>query len=138
MHTEGNEEDGCDRPSAHGAESFGQKEVSLLAGKLRVLAEDVGLRDWEVEMLVGMRTGIWPLSREASLTWRPSEVQERRLRMLIEVCASSITVFGPDARMWLRQYRPIAGASPVCLLLSDPDALPALRDAFRDAPESTD
>lgn len=113
--------------------AFERTEVALIAAKLRLLAEDAGLSDAEVEMLVGIRTGGWPLSPEASRNWQPSVVQERRLRTLVEVCASSISLFGPQVRLWLRQDLAILGASPTSFLLSHPKALPALRDALREA-----
>lgn len=110
---------------------FERREAVMLAGKLKLLAEDVGLTADEIETLIGIRCGSWPIATGMRDLWCPSKSQERRLRMLVEVCVSVISLMGPGSRLWLRRRNAGLGSSPASFLLGEPDALPALRDALR-------
>jgi hypothetical protein len=110
---------------------FNRKEVIILSQKLRFLAEDVGLTDTEVETLIGIRCGAWPLSKSMSDMWIPSKTQERRLRMLVEVCTHVIGLMGANAKRWMRRMNGGLGISPARFMLEEACALPALRDALR-------
>lgn len=108
-------------------EDFERREVGMIAGKLRLLAEDVGLEENEVAALIGARAGSWPLPREARL----DVCQETRLRQLLEVVERIIRLFGSQAGRWLRKRHVALRTRPIDFLLTEPHALRAIRDALR-------
>jgi len=110
---------------------FGRKEVYLLVRKLTLLADDAGLRGWEVERLIAVHPGVWPIPPARFELWVPTKDQERRIRMLVEVLANVAGLFGPEMRTWMRLRNVGIGTSPARFLLSDREALPAMRNALR-------
>jgi hypothetical protein len=109
----------------------GFDEPALLASRLQFAAGDIGLRDHEVETMIGLPTGSWPMRNSRRMNWHPDCWQEMRVRHLIEVCQRLATLFGPAAADWIRSEHPILRLTPLEFLYSNAAALRAMRDVLR-------
>jgi len=115
----------------HSIDEFQRREAIMIAQKLHLIAEDVGLTASEVEIIVDLNNGVWPLVGATLERWSPTVQQETRLRQLLEVCVFADWRFGKDAALWMRHFAPSLGTSPVYLMMEEPEGLRAMRDAFR-------
>ena len=111
-------------------EDFESCEVAILAVKLGLLAELIGLADREIEIAVGVPKGAWPISRSDLSTCLDVQ-QETRLRHLLEVCERARSLFASEAAAWFHKRNRELDVSPVEFLKSDATALRALRDGLR-------
>lgn len=101
--------------------------VIAIIDHLVELAEGVGLRPTEVERLIGVHRGIWPLSPRRRALWWPTAEQAERVGELHGLLVGIVAVMGRDAgRAWLRGRNPGLGATPVCFMLSGADGLAKL------------
>lgn len=103
-------------------------EVIRLVGRLTELTDRVGLKPREVEALIAVHRGVWPISASRSGLWWPTEVQAERVRALFEVCAGALALMGHEAPDWLRRRNVGLGQSPIRFLLSHPEGVTVMRD----------
>ena len=105
-------------------------EVRRVIANLECRAADLGLTPTEVGKILLLKPGGWPLP--ISEQWAPIErSREARIRDLREVLQSVQAVVGFHAMFWLRRPNGHSGISPLEFLMSDSDALRALRDVLR-------
>ncbi|MCP3732220.1 DUF2384 domain-containing protein [Sphingomonas sp. MG17] len=109
-------------------DQYHRSEVICLVNRLAELAERVGFKSWEVETLISVRHGVWPLSASRCEMWWPTEVQAQRIRALVEVCAGAVAMMGHDAAKWLRRRNVGLGQSPIGFLLSRANGLAEMHD----------
>jgi hypothetical protein len=109
----------------------GRQCVTSLVSRLVPLAEDCGLLPNEIEALISVHGGTWPITPARCDLWWPTEAQAERVRMLLELCVSVLTLMGPNARAWMRQVNAGLDDTPVRYVLSRPEALTELRDVLR-------
>ncbi|WP_242154043.1 hypothetical protein [Sphingomonas sp. BAUL-RG-20F-R05-02] len=108
-----------------------RRTVPDLLDGLAILATDLDIRTTEVEQLIGIHGGLWPIAAARLELWWPSDEQFERITSLSEVCASAASLMGIEARLWMRRYNPGLGCSPVCFMLRGMDALITLRNILR-------
>lgn len=111
----------------------GDPGIQLLTGKLGRLSADLQLTDGEIEGILRLPPGVWPLGQARAMRWKPEAWQEARLRRLVEVLVMIEDRLGEDARAWLRnRNHALLGRAPLDLLISEPAALRAIRDRLRE------
>ena len=106
-------------------------EVFRMVDGLEAFAANLGLGGWEVEKLIGVHGGVWPIPSARRELWWPSDEQSARIASLCEVCAAVVWLMGSDARIWLRKRNAGLGCTPIGFLLREPGSLGVLRDVLR-------
>ena len=108
-----------------------RRAVFELVGTLEEEAEVLQLRGPEMERLIGLRAGVWPLSDGVRTLWWPTEGQSERIASLCELCSSVVWSIGPDGAMWMRRRNAGLGCSPIRFMLMGPEFVDRLRDVLR-------
>lgn len=93
--------------------------VLAIADRLVEIADDLGLRSGEVERLIGVHRGVWPVTDTRRLLWWPTIDQADRIGAFHGVLVALVTVMGREgARAWLRSRNPGLGVSPIRFMLT--------------------
>ena len=103
-------------------------EIHLLVSKLKLLSEEMRLRDEEACHILRMPPGAWPLTPARASHWTPEAWIERRLRHLVDILTLADRLLGEEAAEWLRRPTVVLGGrSPVDVMKADHEALAAIR-----------
>lgn len=108
-----------------------RRNVLDLVDALDVLVIDLELRAPEVERLIGIRPGVWPITDATRQLWWPTVRQAERIVTLFEVCAAVVDLMGADARIWMRRRNDGLGCTPISYMLACRGAVANLRAVLR-------
>lgn len=107
--------------------------IRLLVSRTLCLADDLGLKDFEVQQLLGLPPGTWPLSKARARCWQPETWQESRLRYLVELGDLLVGILAENSSIWLRTPNvAMFGRTPMAVLVEEVDGLRAVVVRLRD------
>lgn len=104
-----------------------RRSILSIVDALEPMSLDLGVRGWEMERLIGVHDGLWPMSPSVRALWWPTKAQSRRVEALGSVFAAALGLIGADAALWLRNRNVGLGCSPIRFMLSNPDGVAILR-----------
>jgi hypothetical protein len=108
-----------------------RRAVFELLGTLEEQAEVLQLRGPEMERLIGLRAGVWPMSDSVRELWWPTDEQAERIASLCELCSSVVWTMGPEGAAWIRRRNAGLGYSPIRFILMGREFVDRLRDVLR-------
>lgn len=105
------------------------RAVWAVADRLAALADNLGLRAEEIETLIGVDRGDWPVTTRKRMRWGPTVDQADRIGGLHGILRALVAIMGREgARNWLRTCNPGLGVSPIHFMLTRVDGIRSLRD----------
>lgn len=102
-----------------------------LLGTLEEQAQVLQLRGSEMERLIGLRAGVWPLSDGVRALWWPTDDQSARIVSLSDLCSSVVWLMGPEGAAWMRMRNAGLGCPPIRFMLMGRDFVERLCDVLR-------